>query len=203
MKHLQPQPSDQELLNRYHQGDNEPVGIWIWIKYTKPLLIRTRRYSTNNEEDRDVLQDICVDLIEIMPDERKEKFNPKNLLGYLLQIVKNKSIDKFRKEKPDIYQSTDPDDFAIHIKQELYPDNSSKEFINAFLDQVDESLRADGREDDRNTLAVLREFGPGRREAIAEALDLDINTARVRKQRLMRYIKRFKLLTIEQRSTNE
>ena len=85
--------NDNELINRYKQGDTSALGILV-EKYRRPLFAYLIN-MTNGDVD-ELFQETWVRVIKKIDSYKQQSF-----YGWLVRIAHNLTIDRIRKKKAD------------------------------------------------------------------------------------------------------
>lgn len=134
--------SDEELLEKYYSSkDNQWLGLLL-DKYTLLLFGVAMKYLKDEEEARDIVQQVFVKvLVEL------EKYRVTFFKAWLFAIVRNQSLMKLRQQSGKSFQS-----------------------LEEFKQAADDSLAGEQVQEEGKKLqylsASLEELGPDQRECI-------------------------------------
>ena len=79
--------------NEYVNGNNSALGE-LYTAIFEKLVFRAIYYTKNPEIARDIVSELFVSLIELNPDERKQRWSStQNVEALLLAIIRNKCLD--------------------------------------------------------------------------------------------------------------
>lgn len=99
------QKQEQDLIHRLQNGDSSVIGE-LYDLYGAALLGVARSIATHEAEAEDVVQEAFINIWKY-----GKRYNPKKgrLFTWLLNITRNKAIDRFRSKKqaPPIQSHTD------------------------------------------------------------------------------------------------
>lgn len=165
----------EELKKKFIQG-NKQAFDWIYASYSKGMYSLCLRYTKNQDEAADMLQEAFIKVYE-----KRSLFNPEFEIGpWVKRIVINEAINHFRANK----------------KFELVEDDS-------FFDEPEEALEIEDMGAIREILlAVLQELPDGYRavfnmyvidrlthQEIAEYLGVSVNTTKTQLFKAKRMIR--------------
>ncbi len=114
--------------NEYVNGNNSALGDLYAVIFEK-LVFRAIYYTNNPEMARDIVSELFVSLIELNPDERKQRWPEiKNVEALLLAIVRNKCLDYLKitagrlrilkeAESNEVNDSREASDIVKHLEQ--------------------------------------------------------------------------------------
>jgi len=190
---------DVVLLGYYRNGEDEVVPFWMSIRYFNQLIIIAWRYVKRNDKAHDVLSEVALKLIEATPDQREDilKLFEEKVKVSLSVKVRHKAIDLYRKDKHYLAGQSE-EDIITQIEQQYY-----EEFLPALeaKDQIELVRQAFIEKKytttDLKMIDLLLIHGSGKLKHIAKELEVNVQEARVIRQRVMRRAKRI-LLKINQ-----
>lgn len=87
--------TEQEInsWNEYVNGNNSSLGE-LYTAIFEKLVFRAIYYTKNPETARDIVSELFVSLIELNPDDRKQRWSrTQNVEALLLAIIRNKCLD--------------------------------------------------------------------------------------------------------------
>lgn len=170
--------SDNELVNRYINGDEESLSILV--KRHKRRIYSMLYMATRNKElSEDLFQETFFKVIQTL---KKQQYNEEGkFLPWVLRIAKNLMIDYFRKTKktPTISSVMNEDGERVDIF-DIIPDaetvnpknqSESKEFKIAIKALINE-LPADQKE-----VVMMRTYYDMSFKEISEITNVSINTS--------------------------
>ena len=170
--------SDNELVNRYVNGDEESLSILV--KRHKRRIYSMLYMATRNKElSEDLFQETFFKVIQTL---KKQQYNEEGkFLPWVLRIAKNLMIDYFRKTKktPTISSVINEDGERVDIF-DIIPDietvnpkdtSESKKFKLAIKSLINE-LPADQKE-----VVMMRTYYDMSFKEIAEITNVSINTS--------------------------
>jgi RNA polymerase sigma-70 factor (ECF subfamily) len=103
-----PPPSDEELMERYRDGDAAAFDV-LYTRHRGPLYRSMLRQCRSNAEADELFQDVWMNLIRARERYRREaKFTT-----YLYHVAHNRLIDHYRRKPPLSPVSLDDEDAAI------------------------------------------------------------------------------------------
>lgn len=165
--------SDQELVKRFLQGDQQSIEVLINRHknkvYTYIVLI-----VKNQQLAEDIFQDTFIKVIRSLK-QGKYKDNGK-FVSWVIRIAHNLTIDHFRKEKQinthsnedyeaDIFNSRKLSDGTI---EDILVENQIIQDVRMLIEELPE---------DQKQVILLRHYGELSFKEIAEQTDVSINTA--------------------------
>ena len=165
--------SDQELVKRFIQGDQQSIEVLInrhkYKVFTYIILI-----VKNQQLAEDIFQDTFIKVIRSLK-EGKYKDNGK-FVSWVIRISHNLTIDHFRKEKQistysnedyeaDIFNSRKLSDGTI---EDILVENQIVQEVRLLIEELPE---------DQKQVILLRHYGELSFKEIAEHTDVSINTA--------------------------
>lgn len=165
--------SDQELVNRYINGDTS--SIEALIKRHKNKVYTYIYLNVRNQAlAEDIFQDTFIKVIKSLLTEKYQD-NGK-FLSWVLRIAHNLIIDYYRKEKQMRMISNDSYDFDILNSRKLTDRNIEENIIDH---QISGDLRKliYNLPEDQREVVILRHFMDMSFKEIAEQTNVSINTA--------------------------
>jgi RNA polymerase sigma factor (sigma-70 family) len=116
---------EQQLIQGIQQGDQEAVNQLL-ATYTQPLCYFSKKMVGNYDEAMDIAINSLMVFIKRCQDGKIATANTLNLRGFLLTIVRNKSIDAFRARKrteakiKEYYISNSEEDTIERYERQAY-----------------------------------------------------------------------------------
>ena len=159
-----------------------------------PLLQFIRKRIPNDEEAKDILQDVFYQLISL--ENAIETID--NVSAWLFRVAKNKIIDRGRKKKPELFSDKklksnggDENDILMleHILPALSPDPEDEFMRSVILDAIYEAL-LDLPVEQRDVF-ILHEFEDLSFKEIAELTGEGVNTLISRKRYAVLYLREY------------
>jgi len=161
-------------------------------KDSRRLLQFIRNRIPNEEEAKDILQDVFYQLISIADDIRTID----NVTSWLFTVARNKIIDRSRKKKPDLFSdkqiqtpgSGEEDVLMLEDVLPAFSTDPEDEMMNSLiLDAVDGALME--LPDEQREVFILHEFEKMTFREIVELTGESINTLISRKHYAVLYLR--------------
>lgn len=165
--------SDQELVKRFIQGDQQSIEVLI-NRHKNKVFTYIILIVKNQQLAEDIFQDTFIKVIRSLK-EGKYKDNGK-FVSWVIRISHNLTIDHFRKEKQistysnedyeaDIFNSKKLSDGTI---EDILVENQIVHEVRLLIEELPE---------DQKQVILLRHYGGLSFKEIAEQTDVSINTA--------------------------
>ncbi len=165
--------SDQELVNRFLEGDQDSLEVLIKRHknrvYTYIVLI-----VKNHALAEDIFQETFIKVIKSLQ-EGKYKDNGK-FISWVMRIAHNLIIDHFRKEKQMSMVSNDDNEFSVFNSKKFAEETVEDMLV---FNQICNDVRTliDELPDDQKQVVLLRHYGGLSFKEIADQTNVSINTA--------------------------
>ena len=165
--------SDQELVKRFLQGDQQSIEVLINRHknkvYTYIVLI-----VKNQQLAEDIFQDTFIKVIRSLK-QGKYKDNGK-FVSWVIRIAHNLTIDHFRKEKQINTHSNEDYEADIFNSRKLSDGTIEDTLVENQIIQ-DVRMLIEELPEDQKQVILLRHYGELSFKEIAEQTDVSINTA--------------------------
>jgi len=137
--------SDQDLMLRIQQGDEEALGL-LYDRYSGVLKSLIMRVIHNDAEADDLLQEIFVELWKQSATFSPEKGKP---LGWIVTLTRRRAIDRLRKrqayarveEKFKDQPEQQPEAWVHNTMEEDLELNDARQMLRKVMDELPEAQR--------------------------------------------------------------
>ena len=185
------QKTDWQLVLEYYRGANEPIGELMINRHYTYLFFKARIVNNKERYINDAIQDVAERLINYVVSIRSKKLRVKkeNVKGPLAMRVVNRLKDIARKLKNTDLKVDDKTTFFQNVADQIDIEKMIED--KDLLDCIKSKL---GKEE-KEFLTLMQEL-PGKIKEIAAILKTTEKEVRVRKQRVMRHIKKIIVLRL-------
>jgi RNA polymerase sigma-70 factor (ECF subfamily) len=165
---IEHEASDQELLERYRNGDRDAFAE-IVVRYQRPVYNAALWMLRNVDDARDVAQTVFLKVVE-----RLDDYDPRyKFFSWIYRIAVNEALNQQRRhghEEPLDEDAEIPDGESPSPESQMQMAERSRHVHSAL-----QSLSTNDR-----TVLMLRHFSECSYDEIAEILDLDEKTVKSR-----------------------
>lgn len=171
--------NDKKLKEKFIRGNKKAFDI-IYADYSQAMYMLCLRYTKNQDEAADILQDAFIKIYE-----KREQFNPiYPLVSWIKKIVMNEAINHIRQNKR--FELVEDDQFFDGEEAHEFEINPTdhKEFIQqlkTILNELPEGYRM---------IFNLYVFDNLKHQEIAEYLDISVNTSKSQLSKARKFLKK-------------
>lgn len=165
--------SDQELVKRFIQGDQQSIEVLI-NRHKNKVFTYIVLIVKNQQLAEDIFQDTFIKVIRSLK-EGKYKDNGK-FVSWVIRISHNLTIDHFRKEKQISTYSNEDYEADIFNSRKL-SDGTIEDILVEKQIVHEVKLLIEELPEDQKQVILLRHYGGLSFKEIAEQTDVSINTA--------------------------
>ena len=154
----------EELKKKFIQGDKQAFD-WIYTNYSKAMYSLCLRYTKNQDEAADILQESFIKIYE-----KRTFFNPEYEIGpWVKRIVINEAINHFRVNKR--FDLIEDDSYFEEVEEVIEIEDLSgvKEQLMTILNEMPEGYR---------TVFNMYVIDNLSHQEIAEYLGVSVNTTK-------------------------
>lgn len=160
---------DEELMGQVRNGVGEMLGQ-LFERYQSPLFNFYLKLTGDRSVSEDLVQEVFLRILKY-----RHSYHPETpFRAWMYQIARNARVDHFRKKRPET--ALEPEMAPAVIPNDLTQEQQEAELLHRALLELTE---------DKREVLVLSRFQGLKYEQIAEVMDCEVNTVKVRVHRAL------------------
>lgn len=160
---------DEELMGQVRNGVGEMLGV-LFERYQSPLFNFYLKLTGDRSVSEDLVQEVFLRILKY-----RHSYHPETpFRAWIYQIARNARVDHFRKKRPET--SLEPEMSPAVMPADLAQEEQEAALLRRALLELSE---------DKREVLVLSRFQGLKYEQIAEIMDCEVNTVKVRVHRAL------------------
>ncbi|HZI55215.1 MAG TPA: RNA polymerase sigma factor [Verrucomicrobiae bacterium] len=160
---------DEELMGQVRNGVGEMLGQ-LFERYQSPLFNFYLKLTGDRSVSEDLVQEVFLRILKY-----RHSYHPETpFRAWMYQIARNARVDHFRKKRPET--PLEPEMAPAVVPIDLTQEQQQAELLHRALLELTE---------DKREVLVLSRFQGLKYEQIAEVMDCEVNTVKVRVHRAL------------------
>lgn len=160
---------DEELMGQVRNGVGEMLGQ-LFERYQSPLFNFYLKLTGDRSVSEDLVQEVFLRILKY-----RHSYHPETpFRAWMYQIARNARVDHFRKKRPET--PLEPEMAPAVVPNDLTQEQQQAELLHRALLELTE---------DKREVLVLSRFQGLKYEQIAEVMDCEVNTVKVRVHRAL------------------
>jgi RNA polymerase sigma-70 factor (ECF subfamily) len=165
---------DEELMGQVRNGIGEMLGV-LFERYQSPLFNFYLRLTGDRSVSEDLVQEVFLRILKY-----RHSYQPETpFRAWIYQIARNARVDHFRKNRPET--SLEPEMSPAVIPNDVAQEEQEAALLRRALLELSEEKRE---------VLVLSRFQDLKYEQIANIMDCEVNTVKVRVHRALQDLRR-------------